>query len=137
MIARSPSRPLMLMKLIYDVSPCAPHLHHVSPHSRTRGVQRFCPDFSPQFCLLSIFLPILFWDQFFLPNLFFNCSLFVIYCHFFLRQPYCCLLLMKKPTNVTNLESKPQAIDRRAQESRGRRPRRPFYVEALVPPVGS
>ena len=30
-------RPQMLMKLIYDVSPCAAHLHHVSLHSRTRG----------------------------------------------------------------------------------------------------
>ena len=27
----------MLMKLIYDVSPCAAHLHHVSPHSGTRA----------------------------------------------------------------------------------------------------
>ena len=32
---------LMLMKLIYDVSPCAAHLHHVSHHSRIREGGRF------------------------------------------------------------------------------------------------
>lgn len=93
------------MKLIYDVSPCAPHLHHVSPHSRTRGAKILCPFFLPNFIFWPFSSPFFSICSFCCPKFKFSHSFVFIFESSFPLISYFKAILYYKFTRQLNLIS--------------------------------